>query len=162
MLFLPPGQSAFYTWIDPQGDRTLIWGHDLSKASHDFENLLVTDGQGLVDLGSNKCLAWVSFLDGMQRVLLFTEDADRCWRLTQNIGEIERIAMVIFTLIFYNFFCFEYFPPFVFCIFRLFFSNFYFFFIVSIFSDFFFSSSFLFFSFFFLFFLCPVGHCLPP
>ena len=95
MLFLPPGQSAFYTWIDPQGDRTLIWGHDLSKASHDFENLLVTDGQGLVDLGSNKCLAWVSFLDGMQRVLLFTEDADRCWRLTQNIGEIERIAMVI-------------------------------------------------------------------
>merc|ERR1711884_822655 len=104
MLFLPPGQSAFYTWIDPQGDRTLIWGYDLSKASHDFENLLVTDGQGLVDLGSNKCLAWVSFLDGKQRVLLFTEDADRCWRLTQNIGEIERIAMVIFTLIFYNFF----------------------------------------------------------
>ena len=103
MLFLPPGQSAFYTWIDPQGDRTLIWGHDLSKASHDFENLLVTDGQGLVDLGSNKCLAWVSFLDGMQRVLLFTEDADRCWRLTQNIGEIERIAMVIFTIIFYHF-----------------------------------------------------------
>ena len=97
MLFLPPGESAFYTWINPQGDRTLIWGHDLSKASHEFENLLVTDGQGLIDLGPNKCLAWVSFLDGMQRVLLFTEDPDRCWRLTQNIGEIERIAMVIFS-----------------------------------------------------------------
>ena len=95
MLFLPPGESAFYTWINPQGDRTLIWGHDLSKASHEFENLLVTDGQGLIDLGPNKCLAWVSFLDGMQRVLLFTEDPDRCWRLTQNFGEIERIAMVI-------------------------------------------------------------------
>ena len=37
---------------------------------------------------------WVSFLDGMQRVLLFTDDPGRCWSLTQTTGENERIAMV--------------------------------------------------------------------
>ena len=95
-----------------------------TKKKHEFENSLQSDEGDFIQLSPDQILTWVSFLDGMQRVLLFTEDADRCWRLTQNIGEIERIAMVIFTLIFYNFFCFEYFPPFVFCIFRLFFSNF--------------------------------------
>ena len=86
-LFLAPNHSAFYTWINPQGDRTFIWGHDESK---EYENPLMTDDQGWIDLGPNQYLAWVSFLDGMQRVLLFTDDPNKCLELTQN----ERIAMV--------------------------------------------------------------------
>ena len=86
-LFLAPNHSAFYTWINPQGERTFIWGHDESK---EYENPLMTDDQGWIDLGPNQYLAWVSFLDGMQRVLLFTDDPNKCLELTQN----ERIAMV--------------------------------------------------------------------
>ena len=96
MMYLAPGESAYYTWINPQGDRTLIWGYDMSKTTHEYENKLVTDGQDVIELGNHKFLAWVSFLDGMQRVLLFTDDPGRCWSLTQTTGENERIAMVSF------------------------------------------------------------------
>ena len=53
------------------------------------------DGQDVIELGPNKYLAWVSFLDGMQRVLLFTDDPGLCYSLAHTTGEHERIAQEI-------------------------------------------------------------------
>jgi hypothetical protein len=94
MSFLSPGESAYYTWINPEGNRVLVWIMDSFKKSHEFENALQSDGSDVIELGQNRYLAWVSFLDGMQRVLLFTEDPGLCYSLSQTTGEHERIAQV--------------------------------------------------------------------
>ena len=94
MWFLAPGESSYYTWINPKGDRTLVWAADAGKAHHENENSLQTDGEDVIELGHNKYLAWVSFLDGMQRVLLFTDDPGLCYNLAHTTGEHERIAQV--------------------------------------------------------------------
>ena len=60
----------------------------------DQENTLLQDGEGVIELGHHRYLAWVSFLDGMQRVLLFTEDPGLCFSLAHTTGEHERIAQV--------------------------------------------------------------------
>ena len=45
--------------------------------------------------GQDKFLSWVSFLDGMQRVLLFTDDPSLCYELANTNGDRERIDMEI-------------------------------------------------------------------
>ena len=69
---LPPGQSIYYTWIVPESDRILHWSFVGTKKKHEFENSLQSDGGDFIQLGPDQILTWVSFLDGMQRVLLFT------------------------------------------------------------------------------------------
>jgi len=69
---LPPGQSIYYTWIVPESDRILHWSFVGTKKKHEFENSLQSDGGDFIQLGPNEFLTWVSFLDGMQRVLPFT------------------------------------------------------------------------------------------
>ena len=41
--------------------------------------------------GQEQYLSWVSFLDGMQRVLLFTDDPNLCYALANTNGDRERI-----------------------------------------------------------------------
>lgn len=87
---LQPFQKMFYTWIDPAGERKITWNN---SGKSNIENDLRRDGvdeftvseasesstgrrrgssasQGSI---SNK-IFWVSFLDGTQRVLLFTKN----------------------------------------------------------------------------------------
>ncbi len=55
----------------------------------------MADGEGVIELDVGQYLAWVSFLDGMQRVLLFTEDPNLCYHLSRSTGEFERIEQEI-------------------------------------------------------------------
>jgi hypothetical protein len=74
-------------------NRTLVWS--VSGYREEFSNELISDGLGIVELDDGLEVTWVSFLDGMQRVLLFTEDRNLCYRLAHSTGENERIEREI-------------------------------------------------------------------
>ena len=44
---------------------------------------------------NNNQLSWVSFLDGMQRVLLFTDHPELAAQLAKTTGEMERIEQEV-------------------------------------------------------------------
>ncbi|XP_029354917.1 vacuolar protein sorting-associated protein 13C isoform X2 [Echeneis naucrates] len=67
---LKPGQARRYAWDDPVGIRMLSW----SCMEHSGELDLLKDEVGQFSYDSLSQVHWVSFLDGRQRVLLFTED----------------------------------------------------------------------------------------
>lgn len=60
-----------YTWDNPSGSRVLVW--DIGNGK-ELEDDLRKDDLGEFAPRSNQTVYWVSFLDGMQRILLFTED----------------------------------------------------------------------------------------
>ncbi|RZB70333.1 DUF1162 domain containing protein [Asbolus verrucosus] len=60
-----------YTWENPSGPRILVWEGGHKKEYH---NDLRKDGVDDYSVGENYNIYWVSFLDGMQRILLFTQD----------------------------------------------------------------------------------------
>ncbi|KAF7282566.1 hypothetical protein GWI33_002356 [Rhynchophorus ferrugineus] len=73
-----------YTWENPSGPRTIVW----EKAHKvEIENDLRKDGCGGFEISPNHQVYWSSFLDGMQRVLLFTENSNLAQNAT-NILEI--------------------------------------------------------------------------
>ncbi|XP_034470795.1 vacuolar protein sorting-associated protein 13C isoform X1 [Hippoglossus hippoglossus] len=67
---LKPGQARRFVWDDPAGVRTLSW----SCMEHSGELDLLKDDVGQFSYDSLSQVHWVSFLDGRQRVVLFTED----------------------------------------------------------------------------------------
>ncbi|TRY56689.1 hypothetical protein DNTS_012966 [Danionella cerebrum] len=67
---LKPGEAQRFAWDDPAGVRKLSW----SCQDHSGELDLVKDECGQFAYGSLVQIHWVSFLDGRQRVLIFTED----------------------------------------------------------------------------------------
>uniref|UniRef100_A0A4W6CNT0 Vacuolar protein sorting 13 homolog C n=1 Tax=Lates calcarifer TaxID=8187 RepID=A0A4W6CNT0_LATCA len=67
---LKPGQARRFAWDDPAGVRTLSW----SCMEHSGELDLLKDEVGQFSYDSLSQVHWVSFLDGRQRVVLFTED----------------------------------------------------------------------------------------
>ncbi|CAH2105534.1 unnamed protein product [Euphydryas editha] len=60
-----------YTWENPAGPRILIFEAHKKK---EIENDLRKDGIGDFMINETQHVWWVSFLDGLQRVVLFTED----------------------------------------------------------------------------------------
>ena len=66
--FLASGESVYYTWLRPEGTRSLVWS--LSGQSEEQTNALLSDDHGVIVVGPNRFMSWVSFLDGMQRVLV--------------------------------------------------------------------------------------------
>lgn len=68
---LEPNQSLLYTWDNPSGSRILCWDIGNNK---DMEDDLRKDDLREFSPREHQIVFWVSFLDGMQRVLLFTED----------------------------------------------------------------------------------------
>ena len=62
-----------------------------TKKKHEFENSLQSDEGDFIQLSPDQILTWVSFLDGMQRVLLFTDDYNLGANLAHTTGEFERI-----------------------------------------------------------------------
>ncbi|XP_004421707.1 PREDICTED: vacuolar protein sorting-associated protein 13C isoform X2 [Ceratotherium simum simum] len=67
---LQPGQARLFAWADPTGTRKLTWRYAANVEEHD----LLKDGCGQFPYDANIQIHWVSFLDGRQRVLLFTDD----------------------------------------------------------------------------------------
>ncbi|XP_075971796.1 vacuolar protein sorting 13C isoform X2 [Anticarsia gemmatalis] len=69
---LPSMHQMLYTWDNPAGPRTLIFeGHKRKE----IENELRKDGIGEYMINETTKIYWVSFLDGLQRVILFTDDS---------------------------------------------------------------------------------------
>lgn len=71
---LHPGEQLMYTWVDPAGERLINW------YDQDEKNIVETDLQKdeigvfkLIDQDQSS-VYWVSLLDGLQRVLLFTKN----------------------------------------------------------------------------------------
>lgn len=66
-----PNHSFLYTWENPSGPRVLVWETGHKK---EIEDDLRKDEVGEFSPMENLTVYWVSFLDGMQRVLLFTTE----------------------------------------------------------------------------------------
>ncbi|KAM4748951.1 intermembrane lipid transfer protein VPS13C [Rhinophrynus dorsalis] len=67
---LGPGEVRLFAWADPTGTKKLTW-----RCSQNTNELdLLKDESGQFPYNQNIQIHWVSFLDGRQRVLLFTED----------------------------------------------------------------------------------------
>ncbi|XP_023568424.1 vacuolar protein sorting-associated protein 13C [Octodon degus] len=69
-LVLLPRQARLFAWADPTGTRKLTWTY----AANHGEHALLKDECGQFPYDANIQIHWVSFLDGRQRVLLFTDD----------------------------------------------------------------------------------------
>ncbi|XP_031336343.1 vacuolar protein sorting-associated protein 13 isoform X2 [Photinus pyralis] len=68
---LSPGYMTLYAWENPSGPKVLVWDIGHKK---EMEDDLRKDGVGEFSPSDNTQVYWVSFLDGLQRVLLFTLD----------------------------------------------------------------------------------------
>lgn len=68
---LPPFTYCLYTWENPSGPRAIAWDRGNNK---EIINDLRKDMFGQFSPKDEVFISWTSFLDGMQRVLLFTED----------------------------------------------------------------------------------------
>ncbi|XP_077862759.1 intermembrane lipid transfer protein VPS13A-like [Saccoglossus kowalevskii] len=84
-----PKEAVLYTWQDPCGKKELSWAIDKTTK----RDALITDGIGEVDTVDGRCY-WISFLDGMQRTLMFTEDL-LIATVAQQAGELEQADMEI-------------------------------------------------------------------
>ncbi|XP_008062169.1 vacuolar protein sorting-associated protein 13C-like [Carlito syrichta] len=69
-LVLLPRQARLFAWADPTGTKKLTWIYAANVGEHD----LLKDECGQFPYDANIQIHWVSFLDGRQRVLLFTDD----------------------------------------------------------------------------------------
>ncbi|XP_062927043.1 intermembrane lipid transfer protein VPS13C isoform X1 [Mobula hypostoma] len=69
-MILDPGKTQLFAWSDPTGIRKLDWGCAWKTGELD----LLKDQFGQFPWNTNNQIYWISFLDGRQRVLLFTED----------------------------------------------------------------------------------------
>ncbi|XP_023289292.1 vacuolar protein sorting-associated protein 13 isoform X2 [Orussus abietinus] len=87
-----PYNRMFYTWENPSGPRKLVW-EDNSK--REIEDTLKKDNLGAFKLpDTDEDVYHVSFLDGTQRILLFTTNlktAEDC----QLVGDLEAIEQEI-------------------------------------------------------------------
>ncbi|XP_023807842.1 vacuolar protein sorting-associated protein 13C isoform X3 [Oryzias latipes] len=67
---LKPSEARKFVWDDPTRPRMLRW----SYMEHSGELNLLKDEMGQFSYDNKSQIHWISFLDGRQRVLLFTED----------------------------------------------------------------------------------------
>ncbi|XP_032088640.1 vacuolar protein sorting-associated protein 13C [Thamnophis elegans] len=70
VMELKPKEVRLFVWEDPTGMRKLSWNYAQNTGELD----LLKDECGQFPYNANTPIHWVSFLDGRQRVLLFTED----------------------------------------------------------------------------------------
>nr|CAD7395131.1 unnamed protein product [Timema poppensis] len=90
-ITLNPKEQMMFTWEKPTGSRQIIWNAAKKK---EFADDLRKDGIGEFSLTGDDITYWVSFLDGMQRVLLFTPEMAVA-RDAQSAGELEAIDQEI-------------------------------------------------------------------
>ncbi|KAK2501172.1 hypothetical protein MC885_017742 [Smutsia gigantea] len=98
---LPPGKAVFYTWADPVGSRKLTWkcgqchgevtqkdvciGY--SQQPFFFLRNATEDMMTPINLGK-ETIYLVSFFEGLQRIILFTEDP-RVFKVTYESEKVE-------------------------------------------------------------------------
>ncbi|KAI4542199.1 hypothetical protein MG293_007578, partial [Ovis ammon polii] len=80
---LPPGKAVFYTWADPVGSRKLKWECGKSHGEVTQKDDMMTP----INLGK-KTIYLVSFFEGLQRIILFTEDP-RVFKVTYESEKAE-------------------------------------------------------------------------
>ncbi|XP_058421598.1 intermembrane lipid transfer protein VPS13A isoform X1 [Diceros bicornis minor] len=80
---LPPGKAVFYTWADPVGSRKLKWTCGKSHGEVTQKDDMMTP----INLGK-KTIYLVSFFEGLQRIILFTEDP-RVFKVTYESEKAE-------------------------------------------------------------------------
>lgn len=91
MRKLEARQMVLFAWEKPLGERSLCWSCSKSK---ELSDSLRKDGIGEFHPHQGVKLYWVSFLDGIQRVLLFTPEAAVA-RDAQSAGELEVPSMAV-------------------------------------------------------------------
>ncbi|KAK3913373.1 Vacuolar protein sorting-associated protein 13 [Frankliniella fusca] len=84
-------EMVLFAWEKPSGDRSLCWSCNKSK---ELSDNLRKDGIGEFHPHQGVKVYWVSFLDGIQRVLLFTSDPAVA-RDAQSAGELEVPTMAV-------------------------------------------------------------------
>ncbi|XP_055434341.1 intermembrane lipid transfer protein VPS13A isoform X3 [Bubalus kerabau] len=80
---LPPGKAVFYTWADPVGSRKLQWKCGKSHGEVTQKDDMMTP----INLGKTT-IYLVSFFEGLQRIILFTEDP-RVFKVTYESEKAE-------------------------------------------------------------------------
>lgn len=83
---LNPKEYVLYTWENVNGKRELEWSFGKNKSQ---KTNLMEDGKGSFFLNLDTDIYWVSFLDGPQRVLLFTKSdnvTNKVHNFTYNLG----------------------------------------------------------------------------
>lgn len=98
-----PKEQQLFTWNDPAGDRILYWQNRDDKTP--VETDLQQDQAGFYNLPgeseASQQIYWVTFLDGLQRVLLFTRDqksaselhlSEKFTKITQDV-EVEILGI---------------------------------------------------------------------
>ncbi|XP_059615380.1 intermembrane lipid transfer protein Vps13 isoform X2 [Phlebotomus argentipes] len=90
---LKPNEKTLYTWADPASERIIYWNNG---AKDKIENDLQRDGVGsfVSSEDSSKVYWWVSFLDGVQRTLLFTK-SEAIANETQSDHRMDKINQEI-------------------------------------------------------------------
>ncbi|XP_055620155.1 intermembrane lipid transfer protein Vps13 isoform X3 [Toxorhynchites rutilus septentrionalis] len=90
---LMPNQMVLHTWINPAGERKIVWDSGSKLVS--IESDLRRDDISEFKSPTDKDIFWVSFLNGTQRVLLVTDNANIAYgvhsasRLDQVTQEIK-------------------------------------------------------------------------
>jgi vacuolar protein sorting-associated protein 13A/C len=100
---LKPQQMMYYTWVDPAGDRVITWKNvgknnvenDLRRDGVDTFVVAVDETDASTSRNARRSsqletLYWVSFLDGTQRVLLFTKNPDVA-SSTQSSSKLDQV-----------------------------------------------------------------------
>ncbi|XP_074052805.1 intermembrane lipid transfer protein VPS13A isoform X2 [Macrotis lagotis] len=67
---LPPGKAVLYTWSNPIGSRKLTWKCGKNRGEVTQKDDMMTP----INLAGKKTIYLVSFFEGLQRIILFTED----------------------------------------------------------------------------------------
>lgn len=90
---LQPYEKMLYTWQDPAGDRSILW----DDGDETIENDLRRDGiKPITRNEDNKSAYWVSFLDGTQRVLLFTSVQTIAFE-ANSANRLDKVRIFIYT-----------------------------------------------------------------
>ncbi|XP_064645587.1 intermembrane lipid transfer protein VPS13C-like isoform X5 [Lineus longissimus] len=90
-LSLDAGETCFFTWQDALGKREFHW----RCGEHKGKNELLKDDGGDFFADSDSKIYWITFLDGLQRVMLLTQDQSLLKAAREvfwyNEAELERV-----------------------------------------------------------------------
>ncbi|XP_025082324.1 vacuolar protein sorting-associated protein 13C-like [Pomacea canaliculata] len=84
---VPSQHTVLYTWDLPMGVREIVWSCGNKR---NVKNNLSEDDMDEFFADDDTKVYWVTFLDGLQRVLLFTEDLEIAVE-AQEAGELEHV-----------------------------------------------------------------------
>lgn len=108
---LKPSNMIYYTWNDPIGERMITWQN---KNKANVENDLRRDGVDQFKIiressdepststgikrqnSQDDVIYWVSFLDGTQRVLLFTKN-ESIAQSTQSSNRLDQVSEILYS-----------------------------------------------------------------